>query len=70
MDSLIDSLLILDLGDDHDALAGLAEHLANVAHAVRVADERREDHVDALRIMGTIRVKTVLNIKLKADYSL
>lgn len=45
---LSDALLVLDLGNDLDRLALLAEQLADLAHAIGSANERREDDVDFL----------------------
>eukprot|EP00964_Phaeocystis_antarctica_P006359 scaffold3454_cov68-Phaeocystis_antarctica.AAC.1 len=46
------ALVVLDLGDDLDALArgGVGRHQAraHLLHVARLADERGEDHVDAL----------------------
>ncbi len=43
-----DTLLVLDFDDDFDVRAVRAEDATNVAHIIRAADERREDHVDAV----------------------
>ena len=40
------TLLVLDLGNDLDVLALLAEHLADSSDVASTADERGEDHVD------------------------
>ena len=45
---VLDSLLILDLGDDPDVLALLAEDVFDLLDPVRVPDEGGEDHVDPL----------------------
>jgi hypothetical protein len=41
-----DTLLVLDLGDDLDVLALLAEHFADGQNVVGATDERSKDHVD------------------------
>lgn len=43
-----DTLFILDFDDDFDVRAVRAEDATDVAHIIRAADERREDHVDAV----------------------
>ena len=40
------SVVRLDLGDDLDAFAGLAENVADVHHVLRRTNERRENDVD------------------------
>ena len=40
------SVVRLDLGDDLDAFAGLAENVADVHHVLRRTNERREHDVD------------------------
>lgn len=45
---VVDSLLVLDLGDDLDALALLAKHVSDGLDVVGGSDKRGEDHVDAL----------------------
>lgn len=51
---VVDTLLVLNLGDDLDALALLAEHVSDGLDVVGGSDERGKDHVD-----------TVLNTKLE-----
>ena len=43
---VVHTLLVLDLGNDLDVLAILAEDLADGEDVLRAADERGEDHVD------------------------
>ena len=45
---VVDALLVLDLGDDLDILAVLAQHLADRLDVRASTDEGREDHVDAV----------------------
>ena len=44
----MNALVVLDLGDDLDALGALAERLAQLAHRLARADERGEHHVHVL----------------------
>lgn len=43
---VVDTLLVLDLGDDLDVLALLAEHLTDGSDVLTTADEGCKDHVD------------------------
>jgi len=45
---VVDTLLVLDLGDDLDVLAVLAENLTDGLDVVTGADEGSEDHIDAV----------------------
>jgi hypothetical protein len=45
---VVNSLLVLNLGNDLDVLALLAEDLADSSYVAAAADERGEDHVDTV----------------------
>ncbi len=46
--NVVDALLVLNLGDDEDVLALLAEHAPDLFDTGRIPDEGGEDHVHAL----------------------
>ena len=45
---VVDTLLVLDLGDDLNLLALLAENITNALDVTATADERSEDHVNVV----------------------
>ena len=58
----LQTLVVLDLGDDLDAGASLAEHVADRADAVSRPDERREHHVHLQAARG--RSRLVVKVRL------
>ena len=61
----LQTLVVLDLGDDLDAGASLAEHVADRADAVSRPDERREHHVHLHAARGRSR----LVVKVRSHFA-